>query len=65
MEPVESVLTFALIPLAGKQTAPPLERAGEESCSDFTTALFVSALYFSALSVAMTELELTFVDLFL
>ena len=62
---VEAALTFLLLTLAGKRTAPSLTGAGEDNCSDFTTALTVAALSFSYLAVAMIELELTFVDQFL
>ena len=65
MSPVEATLTSTLPPLAGKLTALPIAGAGEDNCSSFTSVLIFAALYLSALSVAVTELELTFVDLFL
>ena len=56
---------FILIPLSGKQIAPPITGAGEENCSALTTALIVAYLSFSYLSVSVKKLELTFVDIFL
>ena len=63
--PVEAALKFAFLPLAGKITAPPLAEAGEENCGTFATVLIVASLSLSYLSVAVTELDIIFLGLFL
>ena len=62
---VIDALTFTLILLAEKLTAPPISGSGGDNCSAFTNVLIVAALYLSDLAVVVTELELTFVDLLL